>query len=85
MRKTFTLDDALVEEARLYGVSLSTSAREGVEAAVRRAKEAHDRQAYSITPEVPEDWSPDEACFDEVWCSNNLLAPKADGPADSSV
>ena len=67
MRRTFTLDDELVEEARRYGVSLPASAREVVEAAIRRAKETHDRQAYSITPEVPEDWPPDEAFFDEVW------------------
>jgi Arc/MetJ family transcription regulator len=66
MRTTFTLDDALAEEAHRYGVPLSASAREGVEAAVRRAKEAHDRQAYLMNPEAPEDWSPDEAWSDEV-------------------
>lgn len=66
MRTTFTLDDVLAEEAHHYGVPLSASAREGVEAAVRRAKEAHDRQAYLTHPEVSEDWAPDETWSDEV-------------------
>jgi hypothetical protein len=54
MRTTITIDDALAEEAHRYGVSLSASAREGVAAAVRRAKELHDRQAYIRQPEHDE-------------------------------
>jgi Arc/MetJ family transcription regulator len=66
MRTTITLDDALAAEAQRYGVPLSTSAREGVAAAVRRAKEACDRQAYLENPEASEDWAPDEAWSDET-------------------
>lgn len=59
MRISFTLDDALAEEVRRYRVPLSESAREGVEAADRRAKEAPDRKAYVMHPEAPEDWTTD--------------------------
>lgn len=65
MRSTFTLDDELAEEARRYGVALSAAAREGVAAAVRRAKEAHDRAAYLAHPEAGEDWGEVEAWTNE--------------------
>jgi Arc/MetJ family transcription regulator len=61
MRTTITLDDALAEEARRYGVALSTAARSGVAEAVRRAKEAHDRAMYLQHPEIDDGWSALEA------------------------
>lgn len=65
MRSTFGPDDALAEDARRYGVPLSAAAREGVAAAVRRAKEAHDRAAYQARPERGDDWGTLEAWEDE--------------------
>ena len=56
MRTTFTLDDDLASEARRYGVPLSSAAREGVAAAVRRAKEANDRIKYLEQPETDDGW-----------------------------
>lgn len=52
MRTTINLDDDLADEARRYGVALSTAARNGVADAVRRAKEAHDRAMYLAHPET---------------------------------
>lgn len=56
-RTTFTLDDALAEQARRLGVNISAAAREGVAAAVRAALAQADRAAYRQRPEV----------VDEVW------------------
>lgn len=64
MRSTFTIDDALAEEARRYNVPLSTAAREGIEVAVRKAKEAHDRAAYLARPETGDEWGTFEAWTD---------------------
>jgi post-segregation antitoxin (ccd killing protein) len=61
MRTTFTLDDDLAAEARRYGVPLSSAAREGVAAAVQRAKEARDRAAYRQRPETDDGWGELEA------------------------
>jgi post-segregation antitoxin (ccd killing protein) len=61
MRTTFTLDDELAAEAHRYGVALSAAAREGVAAAVRRAKEARDRAAYLEHPETDDGWGELEA------------------------
>jgi post-segregation antitoxin (ccd killing protein) len=52
-RTTFTLDDALAETARELGINISAAAREGVDAAVRAALAAADRQAYLRQPEDP--------------------------------
>lgn len=61
MRTTITLDDDLADEARRYGVALSTAARDGVADAVRRAKEAHDRAMYLAHPETDDAWDELEA------------------------
>jgi post-segregation antitoxin (ccd killing protein) len=62
-RTTFTLDDALAEQARRLGVNISAAARDGVTAAVRAALAEADRVAYRDKPEqVDEFWT--EA---EVW------------------
>lgn len=50
-RTTFTLDDALAENARRLGVNVSAAAREGVAAAVRAALIEADRRAYAELPE----------------------------------
>ena len=50
-RTTFTLDDALVEQARRLGVNISAAARHGVAAAVRAALAQSDRSAYANKPE----------------------------------
>jgi post-segregation antitoxin (ccd killing protein) len=61
MRTTITLDDDLADEARRYGVALSTAARNGVADAVRRVKEAHDRAMYQAHPETDDAWDELEA------------------------
>jgi Arc/MetJ family transcription regulator len=61
MRTTITLDDELAAEARRYGVALSSAARDGVAAAVRRAKEAQDRLSYLEHPETDDGWGQLEA------------------------
>lgn len=61
-RTTFTLDDALAEQARRLGVNISAAAREGVAAAVRAALARNDRAAYRDTPEKLDDfWADAEA------------------------
>jgi post-segregation antitoxin (ccd killing protein) len=65
-RTTFTLDDALLEQARRLGVNVSAAARNGVVAAVRAALADADRLAYQRTPEkVDEFWTGAEAWGDE--------------------
>jgi post-segregation antitoxin (ccd killing protein) len=65
-RSTFTLDDALAEQARRLGVNISAAARDGVAAAVRAALAAADRAAYQHKPEkVDEFWADAEAWGDE--------------------
>ncbi|MEM9034566.1 MAG: type II toxin-antitoxin system CcdA family antitoxin [Actinomycetota bacterium] len=65
-RATFTLDDALADQARRLGVNVSAAARDGVAAAVRTALAASDRAAYERQPEsVDDDWSAAEAWGDE--------------------
>ena len=64
-RTTFTLDDAVAEEARRYGVNVSAAARAGVEAAVRAAMAEADRQAYLRSPEIVDPaWTAAEAWGD---------------------
>jgi post-segregation antitoxin (ccd killing protein) len=61
-RTTFTMDDALAEQARRLGVNVSAAARDGVAAAVRAAQLEQDRAAYLARPErVDEFWSDAEA------------------------
>jgi len=61
-RTTFSLDEALAEQARRLGVNVSAAAREGVAAAVRAAMARSDRRAYVDTPESPDDiWIDAEA------------------------
>lgn len=61
-RTTFTLDEQLAEQARRLDVNISAAAREGVAAAVRRAKGETDRAAYQRCPEQPDDfWDAAEA------------------------
>lgn len=56
-RTTFTLDDALADEARRLGVNISAAAREGVATAVRAAMAAADRAAYQRQPEADDSWA----------------------------
>lgn len=61
-RTTFSLDEALAEQARALGVNVSAAARNGVAAAVRSALARADRQAYLDTPESVDDfWAAAEA------------------------
>jgi post-segregation antitoxin (ccd killing protein) len=65
-RTTFTLDDALAEQARHLGVNISAAARDGVASAVRSALAEADRVAYRDRPEVVDDgWSDAERWGDE--------------------
>lgn len=65
-RTTFTLDDALADQARRLGVNISAAARDGVAAAVRAALVEADRDAYRRSPEkVDEFWSDAEVWGDE--------------------
>lgn len=61
-RTTFTLDEALAEQARRLGINISAAARDGVAAAVRAALADSDRAAYQRNPEAPDlFWSEAEA------------------------
>lgn len=61
-RTTFTLDEALAEQARRLGVNISAAAREGVSVAVRSALARSDRAAYEREPEkVDTFWAEAEA------------------------
>ncbi|MBA2281937.1 MAG: type II toxin-antitoxin system CcdA family antitoxin [Actinomycetota bacterium] len=65
-RTTFTLDDALAEQARRLGVNVSAAARDGVAAAVRAAMAQADRVAYQDRPEsVDAFWAAAETWGDE--------------------
>lgn len=65
-RTTFTLDDALAEQARALGVNVSAAARDGVAAAVRAALIESDRAAYQANPEKADDfWESAEVWSDE--------------------
>jgi post-segregation antitoxin (ccd killing protein) len=50
-RTTFSLDEALAEQARALGVNVSAAARDGVAAAVRSALAQADCRAYVDMPE----------------------------------
>ena len=64
-RTTFTLDDALAEQARRLDVNVSAAARDGVAAAVRSAMAHADRLAYERKPErVDPFWADAEAWGD---------------------
>jgi len=61
-RTTFSLDEALADQARKLGVNVSAAARDGVAAAVRSALAQADRRAYSDMPEsVDTFWDDSEA------------------------
>lgn len=61
-RTTFSLDEALAEQARELGVNVSAAARDGVAAAVRSALAAADRRAYVEKPESADaEWADAEA------------------------
>ena len=65
-RTTFTLEEALVEQARRLGVNISAAARDGVAAAVRDALARSDRAAYERQPEkVDEFWAEAERWSEE--------------------
>lgn len=65
-RTTFTLDEALADQARRLGVNISAAARDGVAAAVRAALARADRDAYQKSPEkVDDSWTTAEAWGDE--------------------
>jgi post-segregation antitoxin (ccd killing protein) len=65
-RTTFTLDEAIAEQARHLGVNVSAAARDGVAAAVRAALAEADRAAYQKRPERVDDfWSEVQAWGDE--------------------
>lgn len=65
-RTTFTLDDALADQARKLGVNVSAAARDGVAAAVRAALVQADRDAYTRRPETTDAfWADAEAWGDE--------------------
>ena len=55
-RTTFSLDEELAEKARKLEINMSAAAREGVQAAVRRAMGQADREAYLRHPEEPDDF-----------------------------
>jgi hypothetical protein len=66
VRTTFTLDEALAEQARMLGINISAAARDGVAVAVREALTAADRVAYARHPERPDPfWIEAEAWSDE--------------------
>jgi post-segregation antitoxin (ccd killing protein) len=66
MRTTFTLDEALADQARRLDINISLAARQGVAAAVREALAKADRAAYRKKPEKPDAlWSEAEAWGDE--------------------
>ncbi len=61
-RTTFTLDEALAEQARRLDVNVTAAAREGVAAAVKRAMGEADRTVYQRFPEQPDSfWDEAEA------------------------
>ena len=65
-RTTFTLDEALADQARRLGVNISAAARDGVAVAVREALARADRAAYERKPEKPDSfWAVAEAWGDE--------------------
>jgi len=65
-RTTFTLDEALADQARRLGVNISAAAREGVAAAVRQALAGVDRAEYERSPEKPDPfWVEAEVWGDE--------------------
>lgn len=65
-RTTFTLDEALADQARKLDVNISLAARQGVAAAVREAQVKGDREAYQRRPEKADAfWSEAEAWSDE--------------------
>lgn len=65
-RTTFTLDDALADQARRLNINISAAARAGVAAAVRAALADADRAAYRAHPERSDDfWDSAEAWGDE--------------------
>jgi len=65
-RTTFTLDEALADQARRLDINISMAARQGVAAAVREALAQADRVAYRSKPEKPDPfWSQAEAWSDE--------------------
>ncbi len=65
-RTTFTLDEALSQQARRLGINISAAARDGVAAAVRTALAESDRAAYQRTPEGPDaSWADAEAWSQE--------------------
>ena len=65
-RTTFTLDQALADQARRLDVNVSAAARDGVAAAVRQALAKADRAAYERKPEKPDAfWSEAESWGEE--------------------
>jgi len=65
-RTTFTLDEALADQARQLDVNISLAARQGVANAVREALANADRAAYQRKPEKPDAfWAEAEAWSDE--------------------
>jgi len=65
-RTTFTLDEALADQARRLDINISLAARQGVAAAVREALVNADRAAYQKKPEKPDAfWSDAESWTDE--------------------
>ncbi|MCB1030391.1 MAG: type II toxin-antitoxin system CcdA family antitoxin [Acidimicrobiales bacterium] len=62
IRTTFTLDEALSQEAKDLGINVSEAARVGVVAAVEEKLRTRDREAYLANPEqVSTFWSNAEA------------------------
>jgi len=65
-RTTFTLDEAVADQARRLGINISAAARAGVVTAVREALGRSDRAAYEREPENPDPfWAEAEAWSDE--------------------
>lgn len=61
-RTTFSLDEAMAQQARRLGINISAAARDGVAAAVRAALAEADRTAYQRSPErLDEEWNEIEA------------------------
>lgn len=56
VRTTITLDRAMAEQARDLRINISSAAREGVAASIKKALAEADREAYRRNPEQPDDF-----------------------------
>ncbi|MCY4104745.1 MAG: type II toxin-antitoxin system CcdA family antitoxin [bacterium] len=65
IRTTITLDRAMAEQARDLRINISSAARAGVAASIKKALAEADREAYRRNPEQPDDfWDQAQAWSD---------------------